>query len=153
MAVLFGSWLCAIPFAGLSQEPPASLSELDWIVGNWVFQEGDFRSEHLWIEQEGQVILGIQRDTRAEETQHVEFIELREGPDGIVFHVYPIGQEPTDFWLVSSEPRRAVFENLEHDYPQRITYWAEGDATLVARIEGDLDGTLRRSEWRWQKEP
>lgn len=144
--------LCALPIAATADDEPVSVATLTWLVGTWVHEEGEFTSEHIWIEPRGQVMLGIQRDTRAGQTRHVEFIEIRERSDGLVYHVYPIGQTPTDFRLVWADERRAVFENPEHDYPQRILYWIEGEDTLVARIEGKVDGQIRGSEWRWSRE-
>ena len=42
-----------------------------------------------------------------------------------------------------------IFENLEHDFPQRIIYRREGDR-LIARIEGEVNGTLEVTEWAWE---
>ncbi len=36
-----------------------------------------------------------------------------------------------------------MFENLQHDFPQRIAYSLEGGTTLNARIEGMRNGSLR----------
>jgi hypothetical protein len=43
---------------------------------------------------------------------------------------------PISFKLVKLTGTVAVFENLEHDFPQRIEYSLEGDQ-LTGRIEGD----------------
>jgi hypothetical protein len=45
-----------------------------------------------------------------------------------------------------------VFENKEHDFPQRILYW-RGKGALHARIEGLRDGQPRSLEWRWMPTP
>ena len=39
-----------------------------------------------------------------------------------------------------------MFANPEHDFPQRILYWLEGEV-LHARIEGETAGGPRSSEW------
>jgi hypothetical protein len=44
---------------------------------------------------------------------------------------------------------RVVFENLAHDFPQRVIYWKEGDV-LAARVEGALRGRERSEEWRFK---
>ena len=41
-----------------------------------------------------------------------------------------------------------VFENLGHDFPQRIVYRRDVDR-LTARIEGEADGQLDATEWSW----
>ena len=55
---------------------------------------------------------------------------------------------PTGFALVESGPRRAVFENPGHDFPQRIVYERTGDR-LDARIEGRQDDQPISEEWSW----
>ncbi len=42
---------------------------------------------------------------------------------------------------------RAVFENGEHDFPQRILYWLDPEGRLHARVEGRLAGQPRGQEW------
>lgn len=44
---------------------------------------------------------------------------------------------------------KAVFENPEHDFPQRILYWRDG-ANLCARIEGTQKGKPAGQEWCWK---
>jgi hypothetical protein len=41
-----------------------------------------------------------------------------------------------------------VFANPQHDFPQRILYWRDGDA-LCAAVEGALQGEETREEWCW----
>jgi len=48
--------------------------------------------------------------------------------------------------MKSSDKTRIVFENLEHDYPQRILYWRDGEK-LCARTEGEIDGKSESEEW------
>jgi pyridoxine/pyridoxamine 5'-phosphate oxidase len=45
--------------------------------------------------------------------------------------------------------RRVVFENREHDFPQRIPYWRGEKNRLHARIEGELDGRMQAEEGSW----
>ena len=44
-----------------------------------------------------------------------------------------------------------VFENPEHDFPQRIIYTRSEDR-LQARIEGDVGGEIRAETWQWSAE-
>ena len=49
---------------------------------------------------------------------------------------------------IEGGPARAVFENPDNDFPQRIIYERTGD-TLHARIEGTVEGTARSVSWTW----
>lgn len=48
-------------------------------------------------------------------------------------------QPVVGFKLVEEKPNRLVFENPQHDYPQRIIYTKKADGNAVARIE-TIDG-------------
>ncbi|HEV8253574.1 MAG TPA: DUF6265 family protein [Vicinamibacteria bacterium] len=47
--------------------------------------------------------------------------------------------------------QRVVFENKEHDFPQRILYWLDPERRLHARIEGTHGGQALSEEWEWVK--
>ena len=51
----------------------------------------------------------------------------------------------------SMSDRRVVFENPEHDFPQRILYWLDDDDMLHARIEGTEGGETHSMEWRYRR--
>jgi len=149
--LLGAAWLLFATHGALADRADVDITDLGWLAGNWIREDADSVSEHVWLAPRGQVIVGLQRDTRGGITRHTEFVEIRQGPDGIVFHVYPVGQAPTDFFLVWADERRMLFENPDHDFPQRILYWIENGSTLVARIEGRVEGRIRASEWRWRR--
>jgi hypothetical protein len=70
--------------------------------------------------------------------------------DGVHYLASPMGRTPaTVFHLVVCEDRKAVFENPEHDFPQRIIYWQPEAGILCARIEGTEAGQAKASEWQW----
>lgn len=52
-------------------------------------------------------------------------------------------KEKASFKLVKHGEGEALFENPEHDFPQRIIYRLEKDGSLFARIEGTINGKER----------
>jgi hypothetical protein len=73
-----------------------------------------------------------------------EFMQVREHTDGkVAFLAQPSGQRPAAFPLLRISETEALFENLQHDFPQRIVYSIEGGTTLNARIEGMRNGSRR----------
>jgi hypothetical protein len=78
-----------------------------------------------------------------------EYLRIVQNEEGIAYMASPLGREPTPFVLVSLEGHKVVFENPEHDWPQRLTYWLE-DATLYARAEG-LSEDSRKAQWAWPR--
>jgi hypothetical protein len=85
---------------------------------------------------------------RNDETATLEFasIEKRNGRLALVARVGD--QPPVVFPLKESDNGYAAFENLAHDFPQRVIYTYGGDSdTLEARIEGTIDGRTQSMEW------
>jgi hypothetical protein len=64
--------------------------------------------------------------------------------------VSPSGQATTVFTSTSVGETSIVFENLQHDFPQRISYERNG-ARLLAWIEGPMNGQPRRIEYAYQR--
>ena len=59
----------------------------------------------------------------------------------------PRDQNITLFALIEHTPKKFVFENKEHDFPQRIIYEFHKDGKLTVAIEGDVNGELKRREF------
>jgi len=61
-----------------------------------------------------------------------------------------IPRPPFPISLKESSAERVVFENLEHDFPQRLIYWRESKK-LCARVEGTIGGKSESEQWCWEK--
>ena len=72
--------------------------------------------------------------------------------DGDVFYVAKPSQNAAEtfFKLVKSSPNEAIFENPEHDFPQRIIYRRSGDK-ITARIEGTNNGKPAAMDYPFTK--
>lgn len=71
-----------------------------------------------------------------------EHMRIERGPDGkLAFVAIAADQQPVRFGAVRAGDKicEIIFENPDHDYPQRIRYWREGDI-LKAEISL-LDGS------------
>jgi hypothetical protein len=60
-------------------------------------------------------------------------------------------QQPVPFKLVSNTDGRYVFENKEHDFPQRIIYNLVSKDAVHARIEGTRNGQERGSDFKYSR--
>ena len=89
-------------------------------------------------------MLGMSRTAR-DDSVLVEFehLQIFERSGRAVYHAEPSGQKPADFEARVVSDTLVTFENLAHDFPQRVTYRRRGADTLVARIEGVRNGQLR----------
>ena len=73
------------------------------------------------------------------------------GTCNLFYFASPGARPPVAFELVESGERRAVFENKQHDFPQRILYWLDTAGAMHARIEGPQAGNTVSEEWVWTK--
>lgn len=133
------------------EEVPApagpTLADLAWISGDWAAVEGRMEMEELWTAPKGDLILGLHRDWRqGARRASFEYLRIEARAGAIVYLASPGGGAVTEFVLTELEGQRAVFENAEHDFPQRIVYAREGEV-LSARVE-DLQGE-RSVSWSW----
>jgi hypothetical protein len=129
--------------------PAATLDDLGWLAGDWT-QESDGRwTEESWTAPRGGVMLGHSRSGRGEAVREWEFLRLQADSAGrLAYIAQPGGKAPVRFALVDHGPARAIFENADHDYPQRIAYVRDGDR-LTATISL-IDGT-RAISWTYKR--
>ncbi|MEP7168596.1 MAG: DUF6265 family protein [Bacteroidota bacterium] len=52
---------------------------------------------------------------------------------------------------ITDDGKKFVFENMEHDFPQRIIYHFKNKSMLDARVEGTVDGKEKSSGFHFVK--
>lgn len=97
-------------------------------------------------------MLGVSRRVHGGKTVAFEFIRITEQDDGkLVFIASPSGQETASFSMTSIGDREVIFENPDHDFPQRIIYRLISDQDLLGRVEGTLDGAEKGVDFSMKK--
>ncbi len=129
-------------------ENPASVKTLAWLAGCWANVGGEDGSGEQWTKPAGKTLFGINRTVRNAETVAFEFMQIREtGTGKMEFIAKPSGQTGATFLMVQLTDREVVFENPEHDFPQRIIYRLDDDGNLKGRIEGKVDGEIKSADF------
>jgi hypothetical protein len=124
--------------------PPPTVQSLAWLAGCWASAGGEAGSGEIWTAPAGGTLLGIGRTVKGGRTVAHEFLQIREAqPGGLVLIALPSGQQEATFPLLRLAEREVVFENLQHDFPQRVLYRATGRDLLLGRIEGRRGGEER----------
>lgn len=128
------------------------IERLEWISGCWVLDDGKERTEETWMKPAGKSMLGMSRTVAGGKTVFTEHIEIREANGQISYIVaLGMGAKPTVFKLIKSSDNEVVFENPEHDFPQRIIYRRESTDALFARIEGAEKGVNKAMDYRYKR--
>ena len=130
----------------------SGIEQLDWISGCWVMDDGKERTEESWMKPSGKSMIGMSRTVAGGKTVHTESLQIRES-NGQIAYIVALGPgaKPTVFKLVKGSDNEAVFENPEHDFPQRIIYRRESMEALFARIEGAEKGVNKAMDFRYKR--
>jgi len=146
-----------LPAALSAQEqkpaPAAAIARLGWLAGHWRLEKGGRVIDEQWMVPAGGVMLGMARTVIKGKLIEYEFLQIREGPGGDLYYVaQPSGQKEAAFRHLTLTDTEVVFENKEHDFPQRIGYSLKSDGSVVAYIEGPgKNGATAHIEYPYQR--
>jgi hypothetical protein len=135
-----------------AQTTKPTLNSLSWLAGCW---EGSARGRHIdeqWMKPAGGLMLGTARTIVLGKPAEFEFTQIRQDKDGSIYYVAkPSGQAEASFKLVKLENKEVVFENPEHDFPQRIIYRLEANGSLFARVEATVNGQVKAIDYLYHR--
>ena len=128
---------------------PATLDQLSWMIGYWSGDEEGTRSEELWLPRRADVMLGLHVDLFPSGRSFFEYLRIEQRGTSVVYLASPRGRPATSFIATSVRDSSVVFENSQHDYPQKIEYRLDSSGRLHARVSGEENGIEESSEWVW----
>ena len=130
----------------------ASIEGLGWFAGCWAMDDGKENTQENWMKPAGQSMIGMSRTVAGGKTVFTEYVQIRE-INGQLAYIVSLGlnAKPTVFKLVKSSENEVVFENPEHDFPQRIIYRRESSDALFARIEGQEKGVSKSVDFPYKR--
>ena len=138
--VVFFVFTAAI--VGQGKSPVTEIKDFDGMAGCWE-QRNEAKKlliSEQWMSPAGTSILGMGRTVKEGKTTDWEFMRIEQRADGIFYVAKPKeNNDETAFKLISSDLNQVVFENKEHDFPQRIIYKLQG-TKMIGRIEGNNNG-------------
>lgn len=126
-------------------------SEFDWLLGRWEGKLGSGDFHESWTKGADGRLQGEGYFVRGSDTLQREQLLIQ--PIATYWTYIPVidGKPPVLFTLVENKAGYHVFENREHDFPQRVVYTRMDDGSMLAWIEGTLNGAPRKMEYRLQK--
>ena len=85
-------------------------------------------------------MLGMGRTVRGETLVEYESVLIREQEGRLAYEAHPSGQPAARFVAIRATETEVIFENPEHDYPQRVGYRRDGPDALTGWIDGTDQG-------------
>ncbi|MCB1036611.1 MAG: SMP-30/gluconolactonase/LRE family protein [Acidobacteria bacterium] len=148
-AVLLTLLIAGVRVAGEAgaEGEAVGLEAAAFLAGSWG-QGGE--AIEVWLPPAAGLMVGVNRPLVQKEKPFFEFLRIEEREGTLVYLAAPRGRGETAFRLTSHGEGSLVFENPEHDFPQRIAYRLEGDL-LVAEAQAKREGTWQGISYRWQR--
>lgn len=138
--ILLGTILSSPAFG--QKTPRINIDGLSWMAGCWEVNDRETNRlvSEQWMKPAGKSMLGMARTVKNGITSGYEFIRIVQDDKGVFYVAKPSqNTAETPFKLVTLRKHNVVFENPEHDFPQRISYRRDGDK-LHAAIAGLSNG-------------
>lgn len=132
-----------------SQTDEQDLSQLEWILGQWKSQSGEEVIIEHWQKVNDTLFNGETWFIDSGDTVATELLKIIARSDNIFYVAEPSGQQNTEFKLTQLKNNEVLFENPEHDFPQKIFYKKTSSDSLYAKIEGVIDGRQQSMDFNW----
>lgn len=136
LPLLFASCLAPESHCPPDDTPQAKLACLSFLTGDWVGKSPKGRWEAHYTTPEGGLLLGTSKEYIDGRVTAFEFEMFQIEGDDVVVWPHPNGKKKVPFklTLLDRGKRKAVFENPQHDFPQRLEYWRHSDDRLVISV-------------------
>ena len=122
-------------------------SILQLFPGKWMMETEKAEYYEEWIVSNETELIGKSYSVEGSEEFVSEILCLKKFGNQWAYVAVPEGQNITLFVLAEFTPKKFIFENKEHDFPQRIIYEFRKDGILTAAIEGNVNGEMKRNEF------
>ena len=124
------------------------LINFEWLVGMWEGIQGQGIYHEEWSKISDTELSGKAYLIKKGEIKNPEVLKIHISNENI-FYTAEVSHnpEPVSFRLTSQKNNIFIFENPEHDFPQKITYARKDNDSLLAVVEAVKDGKTRKIEY------
>ena len=116
------------------------IEQFNWLNGLWQGTSGEGKLEETWQKKSEYLLEGQGYYILNEDTVVREYMRFEKINQYWCFIAVINEKPPILFHLIENGPEKWVFENKEHDFPQRVVYSKTNNGTLLAWIEGISNG-------------
>lgn len=121
--------------------------QFDWLLGCWESTRPNSTITERWTKSNGEYT-GVGKVMQDGKRVVFETLVIRPTVrDAFELVASPVGERPTVFLATVVSHRQVMFEDLDHDFPQRIMYRSDDDEMLHARLEGRVDGQQKSADF------
>lgn len=141
-----------------SNQNTSSNSPLDqkasWLLGKWEQQNVDGTAVEFWQKINDSTYHSFSYFIQQGDTLSSERIQLINRQDTLFFIPTVKGQnnnQAVEFKAITVNEHELIFENLVHDFPQRVRYVRPKNDSLYAEISGKVQGVEKSMGFPYHK--
>ncbi len=119
------------------------LGEVSWLIGSWENTVPEGKTIEKWQKLNDSVLVGKSIFIKENDSLLLENIMIVQREEGLYYIPTVINQNegnPVEFKLSYKSGRMLVFENPQHDFPQKISYSKISNDSILAEISGISNG-------------
>jgi hypothetical protein len=136
-----------------SAQSAQRIATIGWLAGCLEMRSANrVVEEHRTAERAG-TMLGMGRTVDARGLSDYELTLIKEEGGRLLFEAHPKSQPSATFAARVLNADSVVFELPEHDFPQRVGYRRVGADSVLAWVEGTMNGKTRRMEFPYARVP
>jgi len=129
-------------------------NELQQLSGTWRMETKKGALYETWKRISKDEMQGKSFKLNGKDTVVLENVRLSKSSEGL-FYIPVLSDQnegkPVPFKMINSKDQTFVFENKEHDFPQRIIYHLVSKDSIHAWIEGTENGKEGRSDYYFRR--
>ncbi|MBP6181540.1 DUF6265 family protein [Flavobacterium sp.] len=130
------------------------IKSAQWLIGKWENNSADGNLSESWKKVNDSTFQAQSYYIKDKDTLHFESISLQQKGEELTYTATVKGQnndKPVAFKLTTSTNKQLAFENLKHDYPQKISYTQITPDSLIAKISGIQQGKPSSEQFSMKK--
>ena len=124
---------------------------LNLLNGKWKLKTNSFEAYEEWKVKDETEIAGISYSIEDGEQKKNEDLFIKKVGEFWAYIAAPKNQNPALFYLTSFKDNRFIFENPEHDFPNKIIYHFTDRKTIAVTVEGEDDDGPQKIEFTFIK--
>ena len=131
----------------------ARIASVSWLTGCLEMRRGNRVVEEQRMPERAGTMVGMGRSVGARGLDDYELTVIQQDGDRLLFVAHPRRQPVATFVARVASADSVVFENPDHDYPQRVGYRRIGADSVLAWIDGTSNGKQRRVDFAYRRVP
>ena len=129
-----------------------SVEQFSWMTGKWKGTANQTVLVEEWQPVKNNVLAGTGFAISGKDTTFAERLKIEQRGDDFYYIPTLPKNGPVDFKFTGLKNDSIVFENPQHDFPQRIIYFQQSPEKMYACVDGIDKGSYFRVEFFYTKE-